>query len=293
MFYLDYAAAGDRLHLKAGRFTPAFGGFMTRQDTWDNPLANYPLLYENVLSITDLIVNTGPNHLTHRRELSDLKDKWVPLIWAPLYTRGAAVSGSWSHWEYAATVTNRAPPSRSVDWEEDFGEPSVLGRLGYRFANGLKVAGNLSYGTYLQQATQNHPNLHGTDSNDYHQWLAGVDAAYEKGPWQFWGEFWWSSFEVPNVETEAEVYSYFVEAKRSLGAKWWAALRWNQEWYNQIDTPTGPEDWGNPIVRIDAGLGWKPLRHLTLKLTYTHQAQERVDYLNARNFAVVNGTMRF
>jgi len=287
-FFLRYELAGNALQVQAGQFVPIMGNFLNRQDNWDSGLISYPALYEQVTSVSDSVVPTSAADFAARRNTLDFPSKvlWLPAYWAQLYTRGVSVFGAKDKWDYSVNVTNRAPSSRGVTWDEnDWSDPSVMASLGYRPNAAWRLGLTGTYGAYLQDVAE--PGLPpGKDIGDYMQRNLGFDLTWKKRHWQVWAEFVHTKFEVPNVGDDPEFFSYFVETRYDFAARWWASARWNHQIYNEIDTENGSEEWDNDHMRIDLGLGHRPTRHTQVKLQYSFQHQD-ADFQNAEHFVAL------
>ncbi len=277
--------------LQVGQFTPVFGNFMARQDSWDMGTVNYPMVYENVTSVTDQLVPADADAFAQRRNQPDNKKEWIPIIWAPLYTQGVSVFGTVENLQYSLNFTAHASSSRGVVWNNiDFEYPTWSGRLGYRFGPQTTLGINASQGPYFRtDATNRLPA--GEDPSDYLQTLVGLDFQWAHRDWEVWAELYLNRFEVPNTAESADSLSYYIEARRQLAPKWWVAARWNQELHSKINTPSGPQDWDNDVYRVDLTLGHRFIRHGQIKFQYSYQNQDAL-FQNGRHFIVTEFTLR-
>ena len=53
LFVEAHVTDAGRLSLRVGKFASAFGGWIARHLAWDNPMITAPLIYEDVLPMTD------------------------------------------------------------------------------------------------------------------------------------------------------------------------------------------------------------------------------------------------
>lgn len=293
IYFARYALIPGSLEIQAGRYTPFIGTFMERVHGWDSALISYPVAYEMVTSISDAFAPGSRQGFVNRANLPGFGKAlvWVPIFWAPLYTQNASLFGTYRGVEYAFNVQNSAPSSRGFAWEDDFSVPTFSGRIGHRPNAAWRYGVSFSHGPYLRDGAQ--PSLPpGADYEDFAQSVVGIDLAWEGGPWQVWSEFWWSNFEVPRVPEDPKIWSYFIEAKRKLGAQWWLAARWNHEFYNKISTPSGEQKWDNELHRADVGFGFKPSRHLLLKAQYSWLHHD-ADFQDAEHFWATQLVFKF
>lgn len=291
--FVRYEVAGSALQVQAGRFVPIMGNFLNRQDNWDSGLVSYPMMYGQVTSVSDQTVPTSAANFAARRNQLDFpaKTTWLPAYWAQLYTQGIALFGNQDAWDYSLNVTNTAPSSRGVVWNEfDWSDPSYMMSLGYRISPALRIGVTGTYGAYLQESAEAALPA-GKDIGDYYQRNLGLDLSWQKGLWSVWAEFLYTEFDVPNVNDDPSFFSYFVEARYNFKPRWWASARWNQQIYNKIETPTGSLDWDNDLYRIDLGLGHRPTRHTQIRLQYSYQQQD-ASFQNAENFVVLEFSLK-
>lgn len=236
-FYIKARLGDTGASLRAGQFTPQIGGFMTRQSTWDNSLISYPLVYENVTSITDYSVPLSDASFANRANAKDVKLKWVPILWAPLYPRGASVDGSVGDFSYSLNFLNSNISSRGVAWNDNtWDDPTWAGRIGYQPTPNWDLGLSFATGAYLRDPLTNRDQLpNDFDRGEYTQDTLGIDIRYAARKWQIWAEIWASRFEIPGFSEAPEVYSYLIEGRHEVSRKTWVSLRWNQEFYNRLE----------------------------------------------------------
>jgi len=262
--------ADARLHLQVGKFATVVGAWVPRHHSWENPFVTAPLPYERVTTISDTRAPADAAEFLARRRLVDNKREWVPLLWGPSYTSGAAAFGRVGDVEYAGEVKNAALSSRPAVWDgsdRGWDAPTVSGRLGWRPSARWTVGVSGSRGPYLRSRAA--PTLpEGRHPCDYHQSLLGADASFAIRHLQLWAEFFATRFEVPRAG-QADVAAWYVEARYKLTASLFAALRWNQQVFGDVsDGRGGEEAWDNDMWRLDTALTWRMARHLQAKVEY-------------------------
>src|SRR5690606_26886741 len=135
-------------------------------------------------------------------------------------------------------ITNRSPSARANYWSDNkWSHPSYIMRIGYRPDPAWRFGFNASTGPYLIDEFAAIPP--GRSLFDYRQNLIGIDFSYKLRKWEVWGEFYQSTFEIPGIEQEARIWSYYLETRYRLTTTWWLSARWNQEWQNRIRTANG------------------------------------------------------
>ncbi len=274
-YFLRYTPLADgALHAQVGKFATVVGNWVARHDSWTNPLVNAPLPYENVTTASDVQAAPSRSAFLDRRRTADNKREWVPLVWGPSYTSGAAVFMRRGAADFALEVKNASLSSRPALWDarhRGFAHPTLSGRVGWRPGPAWGFGASLSGGTYLRDDVD--ARVAGFRVGAHHQELAAVDATYARRHLQLWAETFVGRFEVPRVGT-ADTVAYYVEGRYKLTPRVFAALRWNQQFFGDVENDAGQgRSWDQDTSRVDAALGCRLDRHLQAKLqySYTHQ----------------------
>jgi hypothetical protein len=269
-----------RLNVQFGKFATVVGNWVARHDSWNNPLINAPLPYENVTIITDAKTPGTLGEFLARRNLPDRKRDWVPVVWGPSYAAGGAVFGRVEQLDYAAEVKNAALSSRPHVWDpriRGWDDPTASGRLGWRPGAAWALGVSLGSGAYLQGKAER-TLAPGRDVGDFRQSVLGTDASYAWRRLQLWGEFFAARFAVPIARppttVDADTTAYYVEARYKLTPEVFAGLRWNQQFFGEVpDGRGGERTWDRDVWRVDAALAYRFDRHLQAKLQYAFTRQ--------------------
>jgi hypothetical protein len=286
--------ADARLQLQAGKFATVVGGWVPRHLSWDNPFVTAPLPYERVTTVSDVRAPADPGEFLARRQIADNKREWVPMLWGPSYTSGAAAFGRLGDFDYAGEVKNAALSSRPAVWDgsdRGWDAPTVSGRLGWRPSPAWTVGVSGSRGAYLRSRAA--PTLAtGRHARDYHQSLVGADASYAIRHLQLWAEFFASRFEVPRLG-QADVAAWYLEARYKLTPAVFAAARWNQQVFGDVpDGRGGKEPWDDDMWRLDTALTWRMARHLQGKVQYSI-GRERGRLQQGEQLVAMQMTLKF
>ncbi len=173
-----------RVNVQVGKFATVVGNWVARHDSWQNPFITAPLPYENVTTISDTAAPQSADGFLARRAIPDRKREWVPVIWGPSYTSGAAVFGRLADFDYAFEVKNAALAARPAVWDgrsRGWRDPTFSGRLGWRPAPAWSIGVSGSSGAYFRRkARATLPP--GRDLDDFNQQLAGIDVTSSSGP---------------------------------------------------------------------------------------------------------------
>ncbi|HEY1171603.1 MAG TPA: hypothetical protein VGH19_09555 [Verrucomicrobiae bacterium] len=282
------------VNLQVGKFATVFGDWVNRHESWNNPFITAPVAYENVLTITDQTVPATPAGFLARKNTFDAKAAWLPILWGPAYTSGAAIFGRVHQFDYALDFKNASISSRPTIWDArhlGWEHPTWSGRLGWRPNAAWKLGVSASYGPYLLPVAETVLPA-GKTLDDYAQTSIAYDVSYAWRDWQFWGEVVFSRFDVPNVGN-ADTSAYFIESKYKLTTKAFAALRWNQQFFDPVQNGAGgEEDWDNDMWRIDAAFGYRLTRHLQGKLQYSYSHQKG-NHQQGEQLVAVQATLKF
>lgn len=276
-----------RFSLQAGQFATVVGSYARRHLSWDNPFINAPLLYENVTAIYD--AEAPPGTADFAEGVTEGKYHYNPVVWGPVYASGVSVSGEIGQFDYAAEIKNASLASRPEAWPvtaNGFDHPSISARIGWRPSMAWNLGVSASEGAYFtDQAAHELPR--GTGLDDYKQKVLAQDISFAWHHWQLWAEVYEARFEVPRVGN-ADTVGCYLEAKYKFTPKIFAALRWNQQLFDDIPNGNGgTQPWGHDLWRVDAAATYRFTPHTQLKLQYSVQhADDAVSHLIATQFTV-------
>ena len=278
-----------RLALQIGKFATVVGNFVPRHLSWENPFINAPLVYENVTALED---RSGRIAKDFGRALLFEKYEFIPVIWGPSYASGVSVSGKIDKFDYAAEVKNASLSSRPETWDiasRGFSDPTVNARVGFRPNQMWNFGLSVSDGAYLRDdAGRFLPR--GNEVGDFHEKLLGQDISFAWHHLQMWAEFYEARFEIPG-RGDGDTFAWYLEAKYKFAPQFFAALRWNQQFFGALDHPIpGTTSLGNDSYRIDAAAAYRFTAHTQLKVQYSFQNETsgtgRDNHLVAAQFTI-------
>ncbi len=292
----------SRLNVQLGKFATVVGNWAPRHGSWANPFITAPLAYESLTGMWDTEAIRSSTVLlqwSHVRAglpasvTAAEKSLRIPLIWGPSYAIGAAVSGEVHRFNYALEVKQASLSSRPEAWNDHrdvWEHPTLSARIGFRANEAWSAGLSASAGPYLQPlALPSVPLRH--RFGDYRQLVLAHDVSYARRQLQVWAEVFAARFEIPRVG-HADLLSYYVEAKYKLTPPLFAALRWNQQLFNQVRERGRNVEWGHEAWRIDAGPGYRFNAHTQLKLQYSLQHGDAPNRA-LTHAAAAQWTMRF
>jgi hypothetical protein len=282
-YFLRYTPLDNSwVTFQVGKFATVVGNWVLRHYSWDNPLINAPLPYENLTGIWDSAAPDDADVLLYwghvgEYDNGDYSDKYLrlPIIWGPSYASGFAVSGTVGKFDYAAEIKNAALASRPESWdltEVGFEHPTFSGRAGFRPNEIWTLGFSASAGPYLLSEAE--PTLPSRRSiGDYRELVLGQDVSFAWHRLQLWAEFFETRFEVPRIGN-ADTFAYYLEGKYKITPQLFGALRWNQQLFGTIRYDDGRAQWGNDIWRVDAALGYRFTNYLQAKIQYSFTRQD-------------------
>jgi len=104
--------------------------------------------------------------------------------------------------------------------------------------------------------------------------VLGGDAGFAWRHWQVWAEAYRARFAIPLVGN-ADTVAGYVEMKYKFTPQFFAALRWNQQFFDRIARASGQSvAWGRNIRRIDVAPAYRLTPHVQLKLQYSLQHED-------------------
>ena len=280
--------ADGRFTVEIGKFAAVFGQWIEQHLSWENPFITAPLVYENALPLEDI---SAPE-LPYRGRREDEKNEYLSEIWGPNYTSGISVAGRVARFEYALQFKNASLSSRPESWDATrvgFNHPTFSGRLGYRPNESWNFGFSASDGAYFRNdAAATLPR--GRGLGDYHETVVAQDVSYAHGHLQLLAEFHQARFEIPRLGN-GETFGYFLEAKYKFTPQFFGALRWNQQFFNEVaDGIGGSVQFAPDIWRLEIAATYRLTEHIQLKLEYYPEDEEGRPL--AHNFAT-QLTVRF
>ncbi len=269
------------LNLELGKFSAPIGNFIPRHEPRRNPLATFPLIYDQ--PVTFMKKSDTPAVLLTRRDRPDVKDWRVP-IYREVYGVGGMVFGSWNGLSYAVAVMNSAPATWVFQWPlhaGDFRDPNVYVHVGYAIDPRLSVGVSASRGPYDRQDAAGIPA--GKDTGDFPQTVAGVDLHYALGAVEIFAEAYWVRFKAPLVD-DLDLVSWYVEGKYKFLPGLFGAARLEQMLFGRIDDAGGDSHpWDRNLWRVEFGGGYFFTENLfvkgTMQLNYTMGGREPHDHM--------------
>jgi hypothetical protein len=189
------------LVVRVGQLSSAFGAFLQRYDSADNPLIGIPSAYGYY---------------------------YQPVTFRGLV--GAQVDATAGKLDARAQFVNSSPANRRTIFESDqYG--NWAGGLGYTIRQGFRVGGSAYYGPYLDRQYPfffpGEAEPRSLPATGY-----GLDVEWGAGHWNAWGEvqhFKMDYHVIPNFTQDMG----YGEVRRTLTPRWYGAVRVGYERFNE------------------------------------------------------------
>jgi hypothetical protein len=268
--------------LQAGRIPPVFGTFARRRYATDNPLIGYPLAYQYLTTLRADAVPASADDLLRVRG-----DGWYVgyPVGAPYAAPGSSlVSGL--RWDTGVEVRIGNVTTGSVEvalaltqgtlshprTRDDNSGKQASARIAFRPTFGLVLGVSGASGARLSREVTD---LLDTGGSSFRQKALGLDVEWARGYWILRGEAIYSRFDMPAIEepfVESPLHAFagYLEARYKVRPGLYVAARGDYLGLNRISGSNSTLAWDAPVTRVEAGIGYSPVRNLWLKAVYQH-----------------------
>lgn len=287
--YLRVRPFSGPVELQAGLFASPFGGYPLRHHTVADPLIRPPLPYDYRTILSETMGPSGGFDFLFwkNQPRSRFRNDGRPVIWGVPYQLGGMIMTNLGPFYLHAAFMNGAPSSDPDTWDNfgGFENGSVVAGASVQIVPELRLSGWFDTGPWMQRVEIIEPVA--TDPEDdptfgfnaapggtlpesaYSQTLWGVEALFQRGPVSLRGEAFLDTWDVPNVPDDARDVSWYAEGQVDVTAGLFAALRYGEIRFRDIDDPTGGEArWDFDVTRWQFGLGYRIVRNLELRAEY-------------------------
>ncbi|HXY40569.1 MAG TPA: hypothetical protein VEQ10_12920 [Vicinamibacteria bacterium] len=272
--------------LQAGLVPPVFGAFARQRYGYDDPLPSLPLVYQYLTILRydsvparaeDLVLRRGRGwEVAYPVGASD-PETGLPVIAGERYDTGVQLRLGRAPVSAALALTQG---SLSYPLVHDInGGKQVSARVAFTPGPALVVGVSAASGEWLSRDLVAVVPAGSSWPSGRRQDALGVDVQWSAGYWVLRGEAVWSRWGMPAIAetliTEPlPALGAFAEARYKIRPGLYAAARLEHLGFGSIDSALGRQTWEANVSRVEAGLGWTPLRHLLLKASWQHDQRD-------------------
>lgn len=276
--YVQHQVWADReVYIEAGKIPVHLGTWAPRTYSNRNPLIGVPLAYYYRSTLPFRMMPRDLDHLVSARgrgqtgvvytnlDGSLRGGQWglMPMLYDSCWDYGAFVIAS-KHQLDAALGLTFGPPGAPAMGPETNGSVALNARLGWAPVPALAMHVSFARGAYLTRDVAAWVPA-GTHVEDYAQTLWGSSLRWDVRHAQLFAEAFFSHAETPLRQDGLRSLSYYLEGRYRFGAGWYAAARWDEMRFEEVDSASGPVTWDQNVRRVEAGFGYHVSRELLLK----------------------------
>ena len=255
------------INLKAGLIPSPFGNYSLRSTYFNlNPLIGIPLMWQYR---TPMLTNEYPTNEALHLEKVKAKAGYgnAPIGYDACWETGVELFGDLGRLEYSLALTDGAMSSPGASANNG---RQLMARLGLNFTAGSRLGFSVARGPHFvpSAATDDFPRV-----EDFQATVAGVYAQFIVNHLQLYGELVRSTWEAPQAyltEGQAHADAGYLEGRYDFLVRWYLAARLDFITYSLIDNPAAGKDepWGDDLLRLETGLGYRLSREAIVKLVY-------------------------
>ncbi len=259
---LDYQG----VNLKAGLIPSPFGNYSLRSTYFNlNPLIGIPLMWHYKTPMPTTMYPT--NELLHQEKVKENTLGYAPIGYDACWDTGVELFGDLGWLEYSLAVTDGAMSSPRASANNG---RQLIARLGLNFTTSLRLGGSVARGPHFlpSAATEDYNRV-----EDFQATVAGIYAQYIVNHLQLYGELVRSTWEAPRAylaEGQAYADAGYLEGRYDFLVRWYLAARLDFITYSLIENTTSGKDeaWGDKLLRLETGVGYRLSREAMVKLVY-------------------------
>jgi hypothetical protein len=276
--YVQHKLFEDReVYLEAGKIPVHLGTWAPRTYSNRNPLVGVPLAYYYrstlgsmmmPIDLEDLLAERGNGQrgVSYRNPDGSPRGAFygvAPMMYDACWDYGAYVLGSTHRFDAALGATFGAPsnPAGGADTNSSL---ALNAKVGWAPLPGVALHVSFARGAYLSDDVADYVPA-GTSVDDYAQTLWGGSVAWGFGHTDIIAEAFTSHFETPLRDDGLRTFSYYAEGRYRFSPGWYAALRWDEMRFEEVESAAGPVTWDQNIRRTEAGIGYHLSRELLVK----------------------------
>ena len=259
LFAFAHGLLDNRLNFWLGKIPTPIGTFSPRSYSHVDPLIGYPLAYQYKVPYNAFILSSESSNL----RLRDNNFGAATSIYEACWITGLSIFGAVEGIDYMITIGRGTLTNPEASENKGF---QLAGRVGRKFGDTFEAGVSAGIAPYLQH-DNNLPT--GVEIRDPKHVIVGVDARVYLANLRLFVEAFLNSWDTPQYTFEKTIRAYtgYVEGQYFLLPTLYVVARIDQMLYDDITDPsTGKKTpWGYNVMRIEAGVGFRPVPELLLK----------------------------
>jgi hypothetical protein len=259
-----------RFHVQAGKFALPVGSYPERHHTPDDPLIRPPIMYDHRTIVATAAVPAATAGFLNWKNEPPRRPVGAPIIWNVPYPWGAMLGAGAGRFDARVAWISIAPSSGPDTWGLDtdrFERGTFTAAATLVLTPELRVAGYFARGPFIESAPAGTLPA-GSSVDEFDQRLIGGEAVFARGPVAARAELFVNRWDVPNVNGAVDDLSYSIESKVKLTAGLFAAARFGEIRFNDVDAGTASGPWDYDIRRFQLGAGYRLLRNTEIRAEY-------------------------
>ena len=276
--------AERQIDLQAGLVPPVFGAWPRRRYASENPLPSVPLVYQYLTTLRedavpsrteDLVAQRGRGWLVRYPVGASYAEPGRPMVNGERWDTGVELRLAAGPLAFAVAVTQGTLSNPLVGDDND--GKQVSGRIAWSPGSGLVVGVSGASGEFLTREVQEA--FADRARGSWRQDAAGLDLEWSRGRWIVRTEGVWARWRMPaldptRIEEPLVSVAAYVESRFKIRPGLYAAARLERMSFGRVPSQLGEATWEAPVTRVEAGAGWSPWRHATLKLAWQHDERD-------------------
>ena len=276
------------IDIQAGRIPPVFGVAGRRAYANDNVLIGYPLIWQYLTILRPDAVPANADELIYARDAGWRSwysvgagdyARGVPLATAFRYDTGVEARFGDESSKVSVATALTAGTLSSPGTGARSGGPQFSTRVAVRPTMGLVVGGSFADGDFLSTAAERE--LPGDSrGHRYSQRSWGFDAEYSRDHWLVRAEGIAVRYALPYlydppIDEPITSAGVSVEGRYRIVPGVTVGARVDRLGFSELAGTHQTLPWDAPVSRVEAGLAWTIVRHVTARISVQHNRRDR------------------
>lgn len=293
---LDWTNEKRNVQVLLGRIQNPFGYWYKRQSFKDRAILSAPLMYSYFINVSPQLGFVPSLGEENEVLVNGSREVGISNLYNRGYRNGFAVLlGKETDLQFTLSAYNGNAGSRKTTTNPFLW--NVVTKLTYPINYTLKVGVSYLHGTFLKDNSVN--------INDFRQSIYSLNLVYSQQYWSIESELFLSNYRTPVYDLDNDT---FVESNENIqeislnNLSYYSTFKYEPPWlsgaffayrfdallFGEDPTSLQIRDWDDDVIRHSFGAGYKILRDLSIRLSYsTQQVDDGVDMDQQQTFRTV------